>query len=125
MNQVTLNFIFAAVVIVLIVLLIWEGVTCSHYEYKTRELLERLKIQDVTFDRLFKRHEKKIKQCKEAVDIADHAVAVIAEAREITMGTIREERINELARAFIDRRQMAANDVELKREIDKLTGGAA
>lgn len=56
----------------------------------------------------------------EAQAIADHAIEVIAEARDITTRTIYEARIKELERAFLDRRQ---REKDLQDEIEKLTGG--
>ena len=116
MSSTILNGLFIIAILFITVLLIWEGI--SHAETTRKLIAARGYIRNmrVTLDRY---KSEKI----EAQAIADHAIEVIAEAREITMGTIREARLNELARAFIDRRQREQNEKDLQDEIEKLTGG--
>lgn len=123
MNEYLLNGLALLAVLIIIILWIKEGVdhagTAMLLEeamYSVEDSAELINTLNITVDRYYK---DKV----EAQAIADHAIEVINEAREITMGTIREARVNELARAFIDRRQREQNEKDLQDEIDKLTGG--
>jgi hypothetical protein len=113
MTSTILNGLFIIAILFVTVLLIWEGI--GHAE-TTRKLIAAcgyIRNMRVTLDRY---KSEKI----EAQAIADHAIEVIAEARDITTQTVHEARIRELERAFVDRRQ---REKDLQDEIEKLTGG--
>ena len=116
MSELAVNVILIIALVVLGVMLIWEHVSHSRTKWEMDLLAYDNLDLTVTADRYRRDME-------EAQDIADHAIEVIAEAREITMGTIREARINELARAFVDRRQREQNEKDLNDEIEKMIGG--
>jgi hypothetical protein len=108
-----LNGLLIIAILVITILLIWEGI--GHAETTRKLIIARNHIRNmrVTLDRY--KSEK-----VEAQAIADHAIEVIAEARDITTRTIYEARVREMQGAFVDRRQ---REKDLQDEIEKLTGG--
>lgn len=115
MSSIMLNVLFVIAIVVLVCMLIREGMDHAETYSDLQDAQEAWGIAQITLDRY--RREK-----IEAQAIADHAINVIAEAREITRHTIREARLAELAKAFIDRRQREQDAKDLQDEIDKLTG---
>lgn len=107
MNEYLLNGLALSSVVIVIVLWIKESLDHAGTRADYDDLIDQVSEMDVTIDRYYK---EKI----EAQAIADHAIDVLVEAREITMGTIRAARVNELARAFIDRRQREQNEKDLQ-----------
>jgi Tfp pilus assembly protein PilE len=108
-----LNIFAFVAVLVIICLWIWEAYGHSVTMAERDDAEDALYVLRLTLDRY--RAEK-----IEAQAIADHAINVIAEARDITTQTVHEARIRELERAFVDRRQ---REKDLQDEIEKLTGG--
>jgi outer membrane murein-binding lipoprotein Lpp len=113
MSELSVNVILIIAIVILGVMLIWEHVSHSKTKWDMDLLAYDNRELSVTADRYRRDME-------EAQDIADHAIEVIAEAREMTKGTIREARVNELARAFVDRRR---KEKDLQDEIEKMIGG--
>jgi hypothetical protein len=113
LSSTILNGVLVIAILFIAILLIWEGI--GHAETTRKLIAARVYIRNmrVTLDRY---KSEKI----EAQIIADHAIEVIAEARDITARTIYEARVKEMERAFVDRRQ---REKDLQDEIEKLTGG--
>lgn len=104
------------------IMLIREAMRHTEAAMAAEEYRQMLDRSATAFGELYIAYDRAQKAKVEAIAIADHAIDVIAEAKDITRGTIYEARVRELERAFVDRRQKKANDAELKAEIDKLTG---
>lgn len=116
MTEGLINALAIVAVLIIIGLLIKEGVDHANTKADLDEALYQIDELHITLDRYYKDKKK-------AQAIADHAITVIQEAQEIARHTIHEARVNELARAFIDRRQREQDAQDLQNEIDKLIGG--
>ena len=131
MSSTMLNCLLILAILVITILLIWEGIGHAETTQKLNVARAYIGNMRVTLDRY---KSEKI----EAQAIADHAIDVIAEARDITAYTIYSSRIRDLERGFVNRRQIefekeqmrkqkAAEDQKFMRdalgEIDQLTGG--
>ena len=111
MSELSVNVILIIAIVILGVMLIWEHVSHSKTKWDMDLLAYDNRELSVTADRYRRDME-------EAQDIADYAIEVIAEAREITIGTIREARVRELERAFVDRRQQFQNRKDIEESVD-------
>jgi len=116
MSESMLNVCVVIGILILFGLLIREWLNGIGYQFEAEELRARLAKQSVTFDRMYRERN-------DAQDIADHAIAVITEARMLVANQKLSDRLDFLTRSFVDRRQEAANEKALADEIDKITGG--
>lgn len=116
MTSTMLNVFVGIAIMIIISLWLWECYGHAITMGQRDDAYLQLNELQITLDRY---HAEK----SEAQMIADHAINVIAEARDITSRTIYEARIKELERAFIDRRQRERDKKDLQDEIEKLTRG--
>ena len=115
MSDHNLNIALIGALITTVALLVREWLNGTSLEYELGELRERLEKQSVTFDRMYRERN-------EAIEISDHAITVITEARNLVHEQRLSARLDFLIRSFVDRRQELANQIELKNEIEKMTG---
>lgn len=125
MSDAMVNLLAISAGLIIILLLIKESIDHAGTKSDLDDTLDQIEELHVTLDRYYK---EKI----EAQAIADHAIDVIAEARDITTQTIHEARVMELTEEFINRRQREYERQaqaeekfrqDVKNDIEKLTGG--